>query len=399
MTVRILGYRGCGDYYLDDPGHELDGIRDGPAGRVLAGGAHGDLDAMVRSLLSSPLRSGRRALDVIVAAPKPVSLLLAIEPAAASRRVVAAHDEAVRAALGYLLGVEVERAVERGGPAVVAFTHGVNRLLDPHLHTHVLIGARDAHGSTVPTRDVRRHANAADAIYVAALRAALPEAAGRAAWVSASGATRVDGVDHGLVAATSTPRERDGRFAREAPKSHPSAADVRRHWAEVIGAAARMDPPARPQRTAEAIDEHRFAAELGDGMVGLPEVVRAWAMACTFGERPERVLAAAGIVASRIPSRGRVPAVVVRDAAAVRVLGPRPTDLEELGRWQTGRRELARLLEEGRRPAELVDPRGSSPAVWLAAARLDAAAPLRRRTSARLAPQLADAGAISLDCR
>ena len=69
MTVRILGYRGCGDYYLDDPGHELDGIRVGPVGKVLAGGAHSDLDAVLRSLLSSPLRSGCRHDDIEGAAP------------------------------------------------------------------------------------------------------------------------------------------------------------------------------------------------------------------------------------------------------------------------------------------------------------------------------------------
>src|ERR1019366_7564846 len=182
-----------------------------------------------------PRADGRRALDVIVAAPKPVSVLLATEARDVARSVVELHEHGVAAAFGYLcdegLGTEVVPATR-----AVGFTHGVNRLLDPHLHTHVVLSLHDGRGAQIDARAVRAHAQAANSLYLATLRDGLPRAAGRSAWVTATGRMHGDGADLGLVAAMSTPRDRRGRVERAGAKAHPGTEDVREHWDRVLAA-------------------------------------------------------------------------------------------------------------------------------------------------------------------
>ena len=86
VTVRVHGYAGDGTYYLADAAHELDGLRDGPAAAGPVG-RHRRATPWSPCARSSarPSPGGHQALDVIVAAPKPVSLLLAIEPPAVAR--------------------------------------------------------------------------------------------------------------------------------------------------------------------------------------------------------------------------------------------------------------------------------------------------------------------------
>ena len=97
------------------------------------------------------LRAGARdpeiaALDLTFSAPKSVSVLFAVAPAEVSAALVDAHEEAVRAALGYLEreaafvrrghgGVHFEHA---GGLIAAAYRHRMSRALDPQLHTHVV---------------------------------------------------------------------------------------------------------------------------------------------------------------------------------------------------------------------------------------------------------------------
>lgn len=370
MTVRVLEYAGDGTYYLEDPALELDALRDGPVGRVLSGPADSTIHA-VRALLDVPSTPGPRALDVIVAAPKPVSLLLATEPPGTARRVVELHDRAVAAVCDYLLDGAGAEGPSHGARRSVGFTHGVNRLLDPHLHTHVLVAAR-AEGATTPgARPLRWQAASADALYLAALRDGLPEAAGRASWLGRSGATMVEGVDLGLVAAMTTPRSRDGRLERGGAKQHPSTATVRAHWDAQVAACDGVGLVAIPPPRSTTIDEYRFAAALGAGRVGRADVVRAWGAACTFGERPDRLRAAVALAAPELLGGSRRPAVVVADAVGVRALGPRPKGLEDLADWRAGREALDRYLAGGHRLHHLEDPRGAPATTRLAIARLD----------------------------
>ena len=368
MTVRILDYRGDGTYYLADPALELDSLRAGPVGAVLVGDNGRAVHTALHELLDAPLSDGRRALDVIVAAPKPVSVLLAIEPPEVARRVVDLHERAARAVHGHLVGDPADPAP---ASTAVGFTHGVNRHLDPHLHTHVLVASRRADGTPIDARAMRWRSASADALYLAALREGLPGATGRAAWVGRSGATLVEGVDLGLVAATTTPRSRGGLLERAASKSHPSAGEVRRLWDAQVASCEELGLRPSPPARSASIDEYRFAALLGERLVGSNDVVRAWAGACTFGERPERVAAAVSLLGPELTPRARRPAVRVADAAGVKILGPRPRDLGELAIWGEGRAALARYLQGGHRLSHLEDPQGASAATRLAVARLD----------------------------
>jgi len=391
VTVRVLEYRGDGGYYLGDPALELEGVRAGPVARVLCGDADEPVAVAVRRVVGDA--GARLAHDVIIAAPKPVSVLLATESDATARRVVALHERAVDAVHDYLVDdADGSRGAARGAVAI-GFTHGVSRLLDPHLHTHVLVAGRGAGGEPVEGRSLRRRARSADALYLAALREGLPDATGRVAWAGRRGGTHVEGVDVALVAATSTPRARGGRLERGPAKLRPTRAQVRDRWDALVASCAELGSLEVPTRRTAAIDEYRFAGALGTGLVGGPDVVGAWAAACTFGERPERVRLSAALAAPALRGATRRPAVVVADAVGVGVLGPRPRDPVDLAAWQEGRAALGRYLDAGHRLGHLADPRGASAATWLAVAQLevDLAArrlgPLRDRAVARGHPR------------
>jgi len=372
VTVRVLDYSGDGAYFLADPAMELEGLRREGPGRILAGEAHQSVHAALAHVLAVPRADGRRALDVIVAAPKPVSVLLATEARHVARSVVELHERGVAEAFGYLcdegLGSEEVPATR-----AVGFTHGVNRLLDPHLHTHVVLSLHDRRGAPVDARAVRAHAQAANSLYLATLRDGLPRAAGRSSWVTATGRMHVDGVDLGLVAAMSTPRDRRGRVERAGAKSHPGTEAVREHWDRVLAGHVPADiaspPPARTGR----LDEYRFAAVLGDGFVSRRHVVRAWATACQFGQGIDGVLAAASLLAPGLTGGARRAAVVVRDDVGVGALGARPVGSDQLQSWLAGRAALERHLASGYSLGRVRDRRGATARERLSLARVDAA--------------------------
>ncbi|MHB8659595.1 MAG: MobF family relaxase [Solirubrobacteraceae bacterium] len=99
---------------------------------------------------SRRLRDGQEpkvaALDLTFSAPKSVSVLFAITGEEVAGELVEAHEEAVRAALGWLEDTAV--AVRRGaqgrvrlpgeGLIAAAYRHRMSRALDPQLHTHVV---------------------------------------------------------------------------------------------------------------------------------------------------------------------------------------------------------------------------------------------------------------------
>jgi Ti-type conjugative transfer relaxase TraA len=121
--------------------------------------------------------------DLTYRPPKSVSLLWALGDRPTADEVVAAHDAAVAAAVGYL---EREAGYSRrgaGGAETVkvdrfvaaAFRHRTSRANDPLLHTHVLVAnlARTTDDGVWRTLDSRRlfaHAKTAGVLYQAQLR-------------------------------------------------------------------------------------------------------------------------------------------------------------------------------------------------------------------------------------
>ncbi len=152
--------RGPVDYYLDP---------DEPPGRWWGGGCPAlgvdgpvvgdDLRALVEARhpgTGSPLgrRFGDRSargFDATFSAPKSVSVLWALSPDAFVRaEVLAAHDAAVEAALGWFerhgavtrRGTDGVLQVDTGGVTAAVFRQHTSRTVDPQLHSHAIISAK-----------------------------------------------------------------------------------------------------------------------------------------------------------------------------------------------------------------------------------------------------------------
>jgi conjugative relaxase-like TrwC/TraI family protein len=146
--------------------------------------------------------------DLTFCAPKSVSLLHLLAPREMAGEVGAGHHAAVGEATDYLERTAVGVRRTRGGRTtylpsigVVAgrFLHRTSRTLDPHLHTHLVVGnvtqGVDGAWSAVDGRRVFAHARAAQAIYHARLRMELSDRLGAAWEVAPSGLGDVIGVD------------------------------------------------------------------------------------------------------------------------------------------------------------------------------------------------------------
>lgn len=199
LGIRRIG-AGRADYYLSDLATELPlpdrgtGRWVGTAGAGLGLDDGGPVDpSQFRSLLSGrvpPLRGGRTVAgyDLTFSAPKSVSVVFALGGDDVAHHVVAAHVEAVGGALRYMEqhGLGAVRSGGSGGEREVIstsgfagamFTHGINRNLDPHLHSHVVVvnavhGA-DGRWSALDGRGLDAHRRAASGVYEAHLRDAL----------------------------------------------------------------------------------------------------------------------------------------------------------------------------------------------------------------------------------
>jgi conjugative relaxase-like TrwC/TraI family protein len=134
------------------------------------------------------------AFDVMMAAPKSVSVLHALAPREVVSEVRGAHESSVAAAFAY---AERQAAfVRRNGRSAPAsgfvaatFVHRTSRALDPHLHSHVVIAnlaqGGDGGWSAVDARALYAHAGSAGALYRAQLRHELAERLG-VAWQARS---------------------------------------------------------------------------------------------------------------------------------------------------------------------------------------------------------------------
>jgi conjugative relaxase-like TrwC/TraI family protein len=215
LGIRRIG-AGRADYYLADLAAELpapslrrDAARwiGAAVGDLGLDGAAGPVDpTQFRSLLDGrhpgtgrplplPAAGARRVAgyDLTFSAPKSVSVVFALSGEEVARAVVAAHTQAVAGGFQYLeehgLGATRWRSEERereviatSGFSGAQFTHGVNRNLDPHLHSHLVV-VNAVHGvdgrwSACDGRGLDAHRAAAGGVYEANLRQALTSTLG-----------------------------------------------------------------------------------------------------------------------------------------------------------------------------------------------------------------------------
>ena len=396
LGIRRIG-AGRADYYLADLASELPLSESGRGGGRWIGAAAGDLglDATVpfdatrfRLLLGGqdpgtgrplPLPTGGRrrvaGYDLTFSAPKSSSVVFALGGEEVARTVVAAHTEAVDGALLYLerhgLGATRWRR-EDGQREVIGtsgflgarFTHGVNRNLDPHLHSHVVV-ANAVHGvdgrwSSCDGRGLDAHRAAAGGVYEAHLRHGLAAALG-VRWDATTGSGRTPeivgvspavrgefssrGADIRMHALSTGVRSAHGRHvawaATRPPKTTGASYDeLVVEWqrrAGYAGPALELDlqpgPGTSPPGRDRAYDEHRFAGVIAltpHGGARRRDVVAAFADSARDGV-PATALDHAtelwapgtrvGVAEELMARRDVVPA-----PHHLRALGPRPVD-------------------------------------------------------------------------
>jgi hypothetical protein len=329
-------------YFTNDAARELDGLRDGGPGWWLRGNGDASNPADVARVLATTDRAAIVGYDLIIAAPRPMSVLLAVDPEHA-RGVVDAHRASVRSTMEYLeeraLVVRDRRgSLVRDEPAMwesmVSFTHGLNRHGEPHLHDHVLVGARpEGQRNVLDARGLYAHARAADALYRASLRHELAERTLWSAWRSFEGVERVVGLDEGYRALWA------GHHRDRGTKLSWSRDEVLSSWARDR---ARFEPLGHvhaPERS-NLLDEHRFSGAFeGRSDVSRRHVIEAWANAASYGQDPKEVVRSVDDLYPALRGRGGVhePSISLREARmvpAVRTLGARPLDPDQLERWR-----------------------------------------------------------------
>jgi conjugative relaxase-like TrwC/TraI family protein len=121
----------------------------------------------------------RSGFDLILAAPKSVSLVAALGDDQHRILFHQSHEQAVQSVIGYLErdAVRTRRGNTRQattGLVAATFRHCTSAAHDPHLHSHLvvanLVHAEDGRWSTLDSRSLYRHGRAAGAVYQATLR-------------------------------------------------------------------------------------------------------------------------------------------------------------------------------------------------------------------------------------
>ena len=353
--VRIYPHRGHDvSYFTDDQALELEGIREGPAGRWLRG--RGDLSPVaVQRVLTRSSRSPTTGYDIVIAAPRPVSIVLAIDSHLAPA-IVRAHQCAVGHAITYLeerglvvrdrrWGRDEEDAGQWGN--IAAFTHGVNRHGEPHLHDHVLVGAQPIGGvNQLDRRALAVHAPVADALYKSALRYEVGKETPLRAWRSRFGGDHVAGLDEGYRALWG------GHFDDRPAKQNWTRASIVARWKDDLERFEPFTVLPEPRRDPRVIDEYGFLAILG-GREGLArrDLIAAVAHATPFGADVVELQKTFDLYyPSLIDSRGWREEVISPRAAGMSDLiherGPRPTELAAAVSWHQRSRERSRDRSE-----------------------------------------------------
>jgi conjugative relaxase-like TrwC/TraI family protein len=219
---------------------------------------------VIRAGPDGPVDVRRSGLDVVVSAPKSVSVLFGLADPTVAAAVLAAHERAVGEALGYLdrhasHGLRGRQGddsratrIATDGLLAAAFTHHTSRADDPQLHTHLVIAnlvhGTDGKWSAVDSRAIHRHARTAGCIYQAVLRGELTKTLGVGWGPVSRGVAEIAGIPKTLLAEFSTRRreidaelDRTGTHGRKAAqraayvtrpaKSHTDETSLRRQWA------------------------------------------------------------------------------------------------------------------------------------------------------------------------
>lgn len=342
-------------YFTNDPALELEGLREGGPGWWLRGAGDTLDPTRVASVLVTSERSTVHGYDLIVAAPRPLSILLAIDPEHA-RGVVEAHRASVRSAVSYLEERALVVRERRGGEehersaqweSVVSFTHGLNRHGEPHLHDHVLVGARpEGSRNVLDSRALYAHAPSADALYRASLRHELSERTPWSAWRSFEGIEHVVGLDEGHRALWG------GHHGERGEKLAWSRDQTMTSWARDLERYESLGIVRAPNHGRDVLDEHRFAGQLeGRHDVARRHVLAAWANATTFGQNPRTLTQAVNELYPTLLARGGVhePTIGISEARMIGVLrdhGPRPLERSEFEAWRQRSRERVRSRDE-----------------------------------------------------
>jgi len=194
-------------------------------------------------------RPGARTVpgfDHTYSAPKTVSLLYAFGDEEVRRRVTAAHDDAVKAAvidyleahaLGARRGTDGVEKIGTSGAIGAAFRHRTSRAGDPDLHTHVLVAnlvhGDDGRWSALDSSLLYTNAKPGGYVYQAQLRKELTESLGVQWGPVVNGQADVAGFERTMILAFSDRAveiaermEQRGEVGMRA--SHVAALDTRR---------------------------------------------------------------------------------------------------------------------------------------------------------------------------
>jgi hypothetical protein len=330
-------------YFTRDGALELEGLREGAPGWWLRGGGNTRDSTEVARAFTTSERAKVVGYDLIVAAPRPISTLLAVDPYHA-RGVIEAHRASVRAAVEYLEDRALVVRDRRNGQdreesaqweRIVSFTHGVNRHGEPHLHDHVLVGARpEGQRNVLDSRALYAHAVAADALYRTSLRYELDSRTPWSAWRSFEGVERVVGLDEGYRALWS------GHHHDRGEKLTWTRDETVRSWSRDLSRYEPLGVVPVARRERGVLDEHRFAGALeGRDDVARRHLVAAWADAAPFGQDPRDLTRQLDQIYPDLRSRGGVyePMMPVREArmmSTVREHGPRPLERRQFDEWR-----------------------------------------------------------------
>lgn len=397
---------GGADYYLNDLAQELPLAADQWKGRAEWTGQAAFRLGLIGPVVPEQLRlvldgrepgAGRRlrseratnfGFDLTFSAPKSVSVLYGLGGEEVARQVVRSHREAVLGAVAYLEthGVTAQRRSgdERAvlgttGMVATSFTHGVNRNLDPHLHTHVVM-ANMVHGvdgrwSSVDQRGLWAHREAARSVYEAHLRADLSSTLG-VSWESGRGlSAEVSGVSPVLRGEFSS-RSADIRLqlsqwgahskrgadlawavTRPAKTTGLSFNDLKKDWerrADAVGEAGIAPDTFRGRGRgagdgqATTLNEYRFSASLSttsDGAVRRRDVIAGLGVAAVGGATAPALerMTDLWIPPSRhvgVAEEVHAPRKVVPSRHLIAALGPRPVDPKHHEVWRDGARAI-----------------------------------------------------------
>jgi hypothetical protein len=339
------------NYFTRDDALEIDGLRDGEPGWWLRGDGDSHNHSDVAEVFTTSNRSAVIGYDIVVAAPRPISILLAVDPSGAAG-VVEAHRQSVHAAIEYLEQHSLVVRDRRFGQdrdesgrwrSIVSFTHGVNRHGEPHLHDHVLVGARpDGANNVLDSRALFAHVTAADALYRSSLRFELPERTKWSAWRSFEGIEHVVGLDEGYRALWG------GHHPDRGAKLHWTRSDALDAWSKDLDRFASHGELTPPVRDRSVLDEHAFGGALeGRADVARRHVVQAWSNAATYGNDPAAGTVAINDLYPKLQGgRGvREPTIGVGEARMTKLVrehGARPLSAPELAQWRQRSKDRSR---------------------------------------------------------